>query len=199
LEADQLRPEEVVQLLGSLADPNAMETMRLRLSVAYNGPADGLDSGQYAHTWNQLNAPGLELQQQATTIGGQQAVIIDELPDMMSQRGAFLVANGIKYQILWQPRPEDSPQLAEEGTSAGRLFSSRHKTRARLSVRRMSVPPRQRAASSSSISWVATVCSIPPILHPTRPFRSPSSGARSWVLLRALIRCGPRSPWATTH
>jgi hypothetical protein len=116
LSMDTQRPGEVIHLIGSPADPNAMETVVVNLSIAQNGPADGLDSAQYATTWNELYAPGMALPQASTTLGGQPAVLIDTQPGMFVQRTAFVVANGVKYQIALQPRPEDVPVLAEEAT-----------------------------------------------------------------------------------
>lgn len=125
LGADQFRPDEVVHLVGEPADPNALETVAVNLTVAYNGPADGLDSAQYANTWLDLNAqgmgfnaPGIEPQQESTTIGGQPGVLINDLPAMFPQRGLFLVVNGVKYLITLQPRPEAIAELAEEATQA---------------------------------------------------------------------------------
>ncbi len=127
LQPDPLRPAEAVLLLGPLADPGAMETVALNVTVANNGPADGLDSAGYAAAWLQHNmlAPGLaqasafELTQAPATIGGQPAVVVDNLPGMMTgQRGAFVVVGGIKYQVTMLPLPQDVPQLAEAATEA---------------------------------------------------------------------------------
>lgn len=122
---DQFRPDEVVHLVGAPADPHAMETVAVNLTVAYNGPADGLDSAQYADTWIELNAqgiggdaPGIEPLQESTTIGGQPGVLIDDLPAMFSQRGLFIVVNGVKYLITLQPRPEAVAELTQEATEA---------------------------------------------------------------------------------
>jgi len=115
---DLFRPEEVVHVVGSLADPNAMETVAVNLAVAYNGPADGLVSAGYANKWVDLNMPGIDVPKETATIGGQPAVVLDNLPGMFAQRGAFVVANGIKYQLALQPRPQDVPKLADEGALA---------------------------------------------------------------------------------
>lgn len=118
LRADQIRPDTVIHLAGSLADPNAIETVRVNLSIAYNGPADGLDSAQYAATWLERNLPGMDLPQEPATIGGHPAVIVQDLPSMVAQRVAFVVANGHKYQIGLQPQPQNVPQLEQEATLA---------------------------------------------------------------------------------
>jgi hypothetical protein len=118
LREDEIRPGEVIHLIGSPADPNAMETVVVDLSIAQNGPADGLDSAQYAATWSELYAPGMALPQEPATIGGQPAVLMTIQPGMFVQRAAFVVANGLKYQVMLQPRPEDVPVLAEEAAGA---------------------------------------------------------------------------------
>lgn len=119
LQPDPLRPAEAVQLLGPLADPGAMETVALNVTVANNGPADGLDSTGYATAWLQRNAPGLAPAQAPATIGGQPAIVVDNLPGMMmGLRGAFVVSGGVKYQITMLPLPQDVPQLAAAATQA---------------------------------------------------------------------------------
>jgi hypothetical protein len=118
LQPDMLRPDDAVQLIGPLADPGAMETVALNLTVANNGPADGLDSAQYAAMWIQRNVPGQELAQMPATIGGQPAAVVDYLPGMFSQRSGFVVAGDVKYQVTMQPLPQDSPQLTDAATQA---------------------------------------------------------------------------------
>jgi hypothetical protein len=129
LRADTVRPGQVVHLIGSPADPNAIETVVVDLSIAQNGPADGLDSAQYATTWLDLYGQGMQAvgmtpPQEPITLGGQPAVLIDSLPSMyIPQRGVFVVANGVKYQVTLMPRPEDVPELAEEATSAWNMVT----------------------------------------------------------------------------
>jgi hypothetical protein len=118
LREDSIRPEEVIHLTGAPANPTAMESVAVDLGVAYNGPADGLDSAQYAETWLALNMPGMTAPQEAAAIGGQPAVIMSTQTGMFPQRSAFVVANGVKYQITVQPQPEVVPKLAEEATLA---------------------------------------------------------------------------------
>ncbi|HSN76581.1 MAG TPA: hypothetical protein VL334_16030 [Anaerolineae bacterium] len=118
LEPDMFRPEEAVNLMGEPLDPDAMESVAVNLTVANNGPADGLDSAQYANTWLDLNLPGMDLLEQHATIGGQPAVIYNNLPGFFAQRGAFIVANDVKYQIVMQPQPGDVPELAEQASLA---------------------------------------------------------------------------------
>jgi hypothetical protein len=116
-----------VLLLGPLADPGDMETVALNVTVANNGPADGLDSAGYAAAWLQYNTPapllaqtpGHEVTQTPATIGGQPAMVADNLPGMMTNlRGAFVVAGGVKYQVTMLPLPQDVPQLADAATQA---------------------------------------------------------------------------------
>jgi hypothetical protein len=118
LKQDEIRPDEVVRVVGEPYPVGGMDTIAVSVNVAYNGPADGLDSAQYAERWAELNMPGMEPALEPATIGGQPAVIMNEQPGMFPQRTAFVVANGIKYQITLQPRPEDIAELADAATQA---------------------------------------------------------------------------------
>ncbi|MFN8466850.1 MAG: hypothetical protein U0X20_14955 [Caldilineaceae bacterium] len=127
LQPDPLRPAEAVLLVGPLAEPGAMETVALNVTVANNGPADGLDSAGYAAAWLQYNmpapalaqTPGREVAPTPATLGGQPATVLDNLPGMMANlRGAFVVAGGVKYQVTMLPLPQDVPQLADAATQA---------------------------------------------------------------------------------
>lgn len=118
LEPDPFRPEEAVNLIGEPLDATALESVAVNLSVANNGPADGLDSAQYANQWLELNLPGMDPLELFDVIGGQPATIFDNLPGLFAQRGAFIVANDSKYQITLQPRPGDVPELDEQATQA---------------------------------------------------------------------------------
>jgi hypothetical protein len=118
LEPDPFRPGDIVNLVGEPLDATVMESVALNLSVAYNGPADGLDSAEYARIWAELAVPGLDQQEQFDVIGGQPAVIFNNLPGFFAQRGAFIVASDAKYQIVMQPRPGDVPELDEQATQA---------------------------------------------------------------------------------
>jgi hypothetical protein len=166
-DADMFRPEEVVQLIGSPADPSGMHSVAVNLSVAYNGPADGLDSAQYAATWLELNMmPGTELPQEPATIGGQPAILISDLPGMFSQLGAFVVANGAKYQITLQPKPQDVAQLAEEATLVWETVTGSivffPPQSSRLVVQPADVCPTETAGSKLAINRVGGYCLLYP-------------------------------------
>jgi len=118
LEPDMFRPGDIINLVGEPLDATVMESVALNLSVAYFGPADGLDSAEYASTWLKLAVPGADQQETFDVIGGQPAVIFNNLPGFFAQRGAFIVANDSKYQIVVQPRPGDVPELDEQVTQA---------------------------------------------------------------------------------
>ena len=59
VEPDPFRPGEVVHLVGEPLDATAVEGVALSLAVAYNGPADGMSSAEYANMWLGLNLPGM--------------------------------------------------------------------------------------------------------------------------------------------
>jgi hypothetical protein len=117
MQPDVQRPDEVLFLLGprETDKPKTQEEIAAVLTVAYNGPADGLDSAGYARKWYDLYraAEGAPYDDQQATVGGLPAVVLSNLPGFAAQRSAFVVANGIKYQITLSPQPEDMPELAE--------------------------------------------------------------------------------------
>ncbi len=116
---DFLRPAQAVELNGP-GLTQGMDTVAVHLTVAANGPANGLDSQSYVEKW--LTAYRMDPSQtiQPLSLNGQTAALIDNLPGgMFAQRQAFVVANGFKYQVTLSPRPEDVPQLAE---TAGQVW-----------------------------------------------------------------------------
>jgi hypothetical protein len=113
---DEIRPNDVLILLGPRESdkPKTQEEISVLMSVAYNGPADGLDSTGYARKWHEYyGGPDAPFNEQQTAIAGQPAVMLKDLPGFAAQRSAFLIANGHKYQITLSPQPEDMPELAE--------------------------------------------------------------------------------------
>jgi hypothetical protein len=114
---DEQRPDQVITLLGprETDKPKTQEEITVSLSVAYNGPADGLDSAAYASKWYTYFVGGSNIPYdgQQISLAGQPAVMLKDLPGFVAQRSAFVVANGNKYQITLSPQPEDMPELAE--------------------------------------------------------------------------------------
>jgi len=105
----------VIALIGPVEPGTSQERIRVSLRLAYNGPADGLDSSAYARRWWELNTAGsgLVYSEAAASIGGQSAVVLDNIPGFATQRGAFLIANQVRYQITLMPIPGDVPALDE--------------------------------------------------------------------------------------
>lgn len=119
---DFARPQAAVILMGPAENPGAMETIVASLAVAYNGPADGLDSQAYVAKWKSLYQNGADLPTEVVTIGGQAGQMVSDLPGgYAAQRAAFVVAGGFKYQVTVQPQPKDSPALAEH---VGRVWDT---------------------------------------------------------------------------
>jgi hypothetical protein len=120
LQSDVLRPDEAVTFRGPSLT-SGMDKLWVTLNVESNGPADGLESAQYAERWIELNYPvqhelyprDLGLTREEAVIGDTMAQVIGNLPGFSPQRSAFVVANGIKYRITLQPQPQDLPELAE--------------------------------------------------------------------------------------
>jgi hypothetical protein len=115
LRPDFSRPDTTLSLMGPMQSGDSQEKIAVSMGIAYNGPADGLDSSAYFTRWMALNYPSgsPDTASSLVSIGGLPAVQAANLPGgMIAQRGAFLVANGIKYQLALVPRPEDLPELA---------------------------------------------------------------------------------------
>ena len=162
---DLFRPEEVVHVVGSLADPNTMETVAVNLAVAYNGPADGLVSAGYANKWVDLNMPGIDVPKETATIGGQPAVVSTICQACSPCVVLSSLPMGSSTSPL-QPRPQDVPKLADEATLAWdtvtqSMSSSRRKTPVPWCVLRMCVPPKLR--TKLLVEQVGGYC----LLYPT--------------------------------
>lgn len=112
---DTNRPGNILQLIGPRqeAGPKMQETAGVFLDISLNGPPEGMDSRQYAAKWLELYAPGMPLEGQEATIGGQAATVVGGLPGFTAQRGAFIVAPGGRYSLFLTPQPGDIPELTE--------------------------------------------------------------------------------------
>jgi hypothetical protein len=121
---------------------------------------------------------GGALAQSEAVLGGQAAVVIDNLPGMMmGQRGAFVVANGAKYQITLLPQPQDVPELADAATHAWDTVTQSivffPPQRPDAVVRSTDVCPVATADTKLLISEVGGYCLLYPVdfeLDPTVPY-----------------------------
>jgi hypothetical protein len=119
LEPDELRPNEVIKLVGPTEPekPKSMERATTYLFVASNGAAGDLaDSAAYVQKWRDLNQAELEytdLTEQAAVIGGQPAVVLAGLPGMIRQQRGYVISNGYKYSLTVSPQPGFTPDLEE--------------------------------------------------------------------------------------
>lgn len=110
---DVVRPDAAVSLLGP-AEIKGQEGIAVNLSVAFNGPADGLDSQAYAAKWREFFYFGDQPEVETITLGGQPAALIRNAPGgYANQQIALAVVGGLKYQVSVLPQPEDSAALAE--------------------------------------------------------------------------------------
>lgn len=166
LEPDPLRPDEAVNLIGEPLDATALESVAVNLSVANNGPADGLDSAQYANQWLELNLPGMDPLEMFDVIGGQPATIFNNLPGFFAQQGAFIVANETKVQIVIQPRPGDVPELDEQATQAWDTVTQSivffPPQSERIVVRPADVCPEETAGTTLHVNQVDGYCLLLP-------------------------------------
>jgi hypothetical protein len=113
LQSDSERPDEAIWLLGPLVAPGSQESLRVFLILANNGPSEELGSAGYASRWQELYQGSVSQAGEETRIGGQAAVILNDLPSFSPEQSAFIVANGFKYRITLSPQEADVPELAE--------------------------------------------------------------------------------------
>jgi hypothetical protein len=107
-------PGLVVGFGGAPLDPTAMEPISVGIEVAYNGPAEGMTSLQYAQKWVELYGEGMVSAPVETMIGGVAAAVVANVPGYLSQRVGFVVINNARYTISLSPPPEDFPALSGE-------------------------------------------------------------------------------------
>lgn len=119
IRADPLRPDEMIFLQGlrETAGPKQQETAAVWMQVAQNGPADGLDSAGYAQKWSEFygvsdvfGPPDPPVEPEVATLGGLPATVLKNLPGMIRMQSAFVVADGVKYQLTLAPQPGDVPE-----------------------------------------------------------------------------------------
>jgi hypothetical protein len=95
-----------------MLDPNAMETIRVYLTLEFNGTAGELDSFQYALKWREYFAIWFDPERETGFIGDQPAVIFSGLPAYAAaEQSAFVIANGYKYRITLSPQIDTVPEL----------------------------------------------------------------------------------------
>jgi hypothetical protein len=111
-------PGVVVGFSGAPLDPTALEPTSVGIEVAYNGPAEGMTSLQYAQKWVELYGEGMASAPVETTINGMAAAVVNNVPGYRSQRMAFVVINNARYTISLSPPPEDVPALADQASAA---------------------------------------------------------------------------------
>ncbi len=129
IQPDELRPDEVVKLVGPREEPSPkqMELATVTVWVASNGRADIANSAAYAQKWRALNIPPgepVELAQEIGSIGGYPAVVLDGLPGMIAQRAGFVVANDFKYMLTISPQPGFVGELDEPVRQAWEMITS---------------------------------------------------------------------------
>jgi hypothetical protein len=116
-------PDDVLNLSGPRHNPGGQEFAQILVRVAFNGPADGLTSDQYAQVWQQLNWPDYPLPSEAIRVGGQPAVLVREIPGMFTEQKAFLIVNGWKYHVSLLPEPSMVLELADAANNAWAIIT----------------------------------------------------------------------------
>ncbi len=120
------RPDRVVTLLGPTSEPIGQKAFAVILAVEHNGPDEGMTAVSYAdRALQQFNMP-TEGGREEITIAGEPAIVQRNLPGaFVSERRAYLVANGERYVVSLIPEVGDILDLVEESEFAwGTLLDS---------------------------------------------------------------------------
>jgi len=128
IQPDELRPDEVVKLVGPREEAGSkqMEVATVLVWLASNGPADAATSVEYAQKWRDLYISPLdpaEITSSETEMGGHPAVVLDSLPGMILQKSGFVVANGYKYSLTVSPAPGFVSELDEPAGQAWAMIT----------------------------------------------------------------------------
>jgi hypothetical protein len=118
IQTDPERPDEVVLLAGPPIPEAGMHEVAVQLRIAFNGPADGLDTREYARLWQQRFYPEFPLESREIEVGGHPAILIRDIPGMFAGQAALLVPNQHRYRLSLRPQPGDVPDLTQEAEEA---------------------------------------------------------------------------------
>ncbi len=129
IQPDELRPQEVVNLVGpqETPGPKQMELATVHVYVASNGPADVSDSAAYAQKWRSVfisPQDPVEINQASLNMDGIPAVVLNGLPGMIQAQTGFVVANDYKYTVTISPQPGFVSELNESVTKAWETVTS---------------------------------------------------------------------------
>jgi hypothetical protein len=148
---------------GKPLDPNSIEPVGVGISVAINGPADGLTSLQYAQKSQSFNGADAPYE---TTLAGLPAAVIPNVPGMLSQQVAYVVANGHRYTITLFPAPGQITELDAEATNTWNTITGSIQffppAQARTAIRAEDVCPEQVIATHLNIDLAFGVCNLYP-------------------------------------
>lgn len=113
------RPNRVITLIGPTSEPIGQKAFAVILAVEHNGPDEGMTPDNYADRAVQLfNHPTDGLREQIT-IAGEPAVLLRNLPgSFVSERRAYVIANGERYVVSLIPEVGDIPDLVDESNLA---------------------------------------------------------------------------------
>jgi hypothetical protein len=111
---DPNRPGRILQRSGRAGRAECGDS-GVFLDISLNGPPEGMDSRQYAAKWLELYAPGMPLEGQEASIGGQTAEVVGNLPGFTAQRGAFIVTPEGRYTVP-DPATRRYPRLTEHAS-----------------------------------------------------------------------------------
>lgn len=109
------RPDRVVTLLGPRSEPVAQKSFAVILAVEHNGPDEGMTASEYADRASALFNLPADGPREQVTVAGAPATVLHNLPGaFVSERRAFLVANGERYALSLIPEPGEIPDLTDE-------------------------------------------------------------------------------------
>jgi hypothetical protein len=128
-QTNELRPNEVIKLVGPTEQPKPkqMEVATVLFWIANNGTADVADSAAYANKWREVMLEPMEaaeLVEETAVIGGQPAIVLKNLPGMISRRSGYVVANGHKYTLTLLPDLNFARELEQPAALAWDTITS---------------------------------------------------------------------------
>jgi inhibitor of cysteine peptidase len=112
--------QNMLVLTGPALDPTIPEPLRVMVTMAVLGPAEGRTLQQVV---DELIAeyPDLEIEQSATTLGGEAAILVSGLPARLEGRDLFVLHNDRVYRLRMEPL--GFPELAEDQEMAWELIT----------------------------------------------------------------------------
>lgn len=113
------RPDRVVTLIGPASEPIGQKQFAVILAVEHNGPDEGMSASSYADRSLELFNMPSDGAREEISVAGRSATVLHDLPGaFVSERRAYLIANGERYVVSLIPEVGDIPELTDESNLA---------------------------------------------------------------------------------